>query len=68
MLQSNTFLADAGSDLELFFNYVTSDGAGYADYAWASLLDESFNQVAMLFTAHTKESGNIVPGLDMQVP
>lgn len=68
VLQSNLFAADAGNDLEFFFNYVTSDGAGYADYAWARLLDDSFNQVAMLFTARTKASGNIVPGLGMPLP
>ena len=62
VLQSNLFSADAGNDLEFFFNYVTSDGSGFADYAWARLLDESFNQVAMLFTARTKATGNIVPG------
>lgn len=68
VLQSNLFAADAGNDLEFFFNYVTSDGAGYADYAWARLLDDSFSQVAMLFTARTKASGNIVPGLGMPIP
>ncbi|GAA0813522.1 hypothetical protein GCM10009111_09030 [Colwellia asteriadis] len=68
VLTSNLFAANAGDDLEFFFNYVTSDGAGYADYAWARLLDESLNQVAMLFTARTKESGNIVPGIGMPAP
>lgn len=68
VLQSNLFTADAGDDLEFFFNYITSDGAGFADYAWARLLDNSFTQVAMLFTARTKSSGNIVPGVGMPLP
>ena len=68
ILQSNLFAADAGDDLEFFFNYITSDGSGFADYAWARLLDNSFTQVAMLFTARTKSSGNIVPGDGMPLP
>jgi len=67
-LQSSLFSAEANDDLNFFFNYVTSDGAGYADYGWARLLDESFNQVALLFTARTLASGNIVPGFDMPTP
>ncbi|TPH17302.1 NF038132 family protein [Litorilituus lipolyticus] len=68
VLLSTLFSADAGDDLEFFFNYVTSDGSGFADYGWARLLDDSFQQVAMLFTARTKPSGNIVPGVDMPLP
>lgn len=68
VLKSNLFSANAGDDLEFFFNYVTSDGSGFADYAWARLLDSASNQVAMLFTARTKASGNIVPGLGMPTP
>ncbi|GAA5131083.1 MULTISPECIES: NF038132 family protein [Thalassotalea] len=68
ILQSSLFSANANDDLNFFFNYVTSDGAGFSDYAWARLLDSSFNQVAMLFTARTLETGTIVPGLDMPLP
>ena len=68
VLRSNLFSADAGDDLEFFFNYVTSDGAGFADYAWARLLDDSLNQIAMLFTARTLETGTIVPGMGMPAP
>jgi len=68
VLRSNLFSSDAGDDLEFFFNYVTSDGSGYADYAWARLLDSSFSQIAMLFTARTKPTGNIVPGDGMPAP
>ncbi len=68
VLQSVLFSAEAGDDLEFYFNYMTSDGAGFSDYGWARLLDDTYNQVAMLFTARTKESGNIVPGLGMPLP
>ncbi|GLX78509.1 hypothetical protein tinsulaeT_18490 [Thalassotalea insulae] len=68
VLTSSLFSAEAGDDLNFFFNYVTSDGAGFADYGWARLLDEAFNQVAILFTARTLESGNIVPGFGMPAP
>ncbi len=68
VLTSSIFSAQAGDELSFFFNYVTSDGAGYADYSWARLLDDSFNQVAILFTARTLAQGNIVPGFDMPAP
>ena len=50
---SSLFSANAGDALKFYFNYVTSDGATFADYAWAKLLDSINNQVAMLFTART---------------
>lgn len=59
------FSAAAGDDLNFWFNYVTSDGAGYADYSWAALLTASLDPVAILFTARTLESGTIVPGTDL---
>jgi hypothetical protein len=31
------FAATAGTALNFYFNYVTSDGAGFADYGWAEL-------------------------------
>jgi hypothetical protein len=64
-LRSPVFTAREGESLEFQFNYVTSDGAGYADYAWARLLDASLQPVALLFTARTRSSGNIVPGFGM---
>jgi len=53
VLRSNLFSANSGDNLEFYFNYVTSDGAGFSDYAWSRLLDDSFIEVAMLFTART---------------
>ena len=64
-LRSNVFSAAAGDNLEFYFNYVTSDGAGFADYAWSRLLDSSLNEVAVLFTARTTPAGNSVPGFGM---
>ena len=64
-LRSPVFSASSGESLEFQFNYVTSDGAGFADYAWARLLDSSMEPVALLFTARTRSSGNIVPGFGM---
>lgn len=68
ILRSNLFTANVNELLNFSFNFVTSDGAGYADYAWARLLDAASNQVALLFTARTAASGSIVPGFSMPVP
>lgn len=68
ILRSSLFSADANDPLEFFFNYITSDGQGFADYAWAALLDESLNHVATLFTARTLADGTIVPGSGMPAP
>jgi hypothetical protein len=62
---SPTFNASAGNSLEFYFNYVTSDGAGFSDYGWAELLDGAANRVALLFTARTTPGGNTVPGFGM---
>lgn len=65
VLRSGVFGSAAGDQLQFYFNFVTSDGAGYADYAWARLLDEALNPVALLFTARTTPGGNTVPGFGM---
>ncbi|MDO6486572.1 NF038132 family protein [Colwellia sp. 6_MG-2023] len=62
ILQSSLFSANSGDDLEFYFNYVTSDGTGYSDYAWTRLLDDSFKEVAMLFSASTNIVSDIVAG------
>ncbi len=67
-IRSGIFAATAGQTLSFYFNYVTSDGAGFADYAWARLLDSGGNQVALLFTARTTAGGNTVPGFSMPAP
>lgn len=65
LLTSNVFSATAGDSLQFAFNYVTSDGAGYADYAWAALLNTTTNDMTFLVTARTKTSGSIIPGQDL---
>lgn len=67
-LTTGLFNANSGDVLNFYFNYVTSDGAGYADYAWARLLDSDANQVALLFTARTTPGGSTVPGFGMPDP
>ena len=67
-LATPMFSATAGTDLNFYFNYVTSDGAGYADYAWAELFNSSNDPVSLLFTARTEPSGSIVPGTGLPAP
>jgi len=59
---SSPFYAAAGATIDFDFNYVTSDGAQFADYGWAQL--QGANPV-MLFTARTQPVGNIVPGFSL---
>lgn len=65
LLRSSVFSASAGDSLDFWFNYITSDGGDFTDYAWARLLSPDLTQVAILFTARTAPSGNIVPGFDL---
>jgi hypothetical protein len=60
---SDSFEATAGSILEFYFNYVTSDGAGFSDFAWASLFDGTDDLI--LFSARTTPTGDTVPGFDL---
>lgn len=62
------FGANSGDLLEFYFNYVTSDGAEFSDYAWARLLNSDLSQAALLFTARTTPGGNTVPGFAMPPP
>jgi len=64
-LTSALFGATSGQDLKFYFNYVTSDGAGFADYGWARLLNPDHSTAAWLVTARTKTSGSIIPGQGM---
>lgn len=67
-LATPVFAANSGTALDFYFNYVTSDGAGYADYAWAELFNSAHSPVALLFTARTVASGSVVPGTGMPAP
>ena len=62
---SSTFTAVANDPLTFLFNYVTNDGAGYADYAWAELRTSVGAHVAWLFTSRTQPSGNTSPGIGL---
>ncbi len=65
LLQSHRFDAQAGATLALRFNYITTDGGDFGDYAWIRLLDGSGSQVALLVTARTSPGGGAVPGYGM---
>lgn len=67
-LATPVFAATAGTSLNFYFDYVTSDGGGYADYAWAELFASNGTPEALLFTARTESSGSIVPGTGMPAP
>jgi hypothetical protein len=59
------FAAGIGSTLDLYFNYVTSDGAGYSDYAYVLIFDTLKTEAITLFTARTTTAGDTVPGFDL---
>ena len=65
---TGAFTANAGSTLTFYFNYATSDGAGFADYAWSQLQTAAGANVATLFTARTTPGGNTVPGFGLAPP
>jgi len=64
---SNLFSVNAGDELDLFFNYVTSDGGIFSDYAWVRLLDAALVPADVLFTARTTNfaSADTVPGFNL---
>lgn len=59
------FIADAGDILEYYFNYVTSDGSGFSDYAYAELNNVDMGTSALIFTARTTPSDDTVPGFGL---
>ncbi|WP_088281912.1 NF038132 family protein [Ideonella sp. A 288] len=64
-VRSSTFTAANNDTLTMYFNYVSTDGGAYGDYAWARLVDASTNDTAAwLFTARSSNSsrGQVVPG------
>jgi hypothetical protein len=67
-LATSLFSATAGDPLSFYFNYTSSDGAGFADYAWAGLFNSSNTLQALLFTARTTPSGDAVPGFGVPLP
>ena len=67
-MESSLFSVVAGDDLSFYFNFITSDGAGFADYAWVQVLTAADDLVATLFTARSTPSGDTVPGFGMPLP
>jgi hypothetical protein len=62
---SAAFSAGAGDTVEAYFNYVSTDGKGFDDYAWARLVNAADSSlVAWMFTARSTNSNkqSIVPG------
>jgi hypothetical protein len=55
---------NANTNLSFRFNYVTSDGAGFSDYGFATLTGVGPTPVN-LFNARTTPSGNTVPGFGL---
>jgi hypothetical protein len=71
VLQSSTFYASAGETLKYNFNYITSDGGTYSDYAWTRILNASDkSQAALIFTARTNTdtNANVIPGFGLANP
>jgi hypothetical protein len=63
--QTPTFTVNAGDKLNFYFNYITSDGAGFTEYAWAGLFSGTSTFNSYLFTARTTPSGDTVPGFNL---
>lgn len=62
---SNSFSAVSGQSLNVQFNFVSTDGKGYDDIAWARIVNAGNNSTAAwLFAAQSTNSGsgNIIPG------
>lgn len=65
--QTSAFTVAAGDTLNFYFNYITTDGAQYTEYAWAGLFSGAGAGTfdSYLFTARTTTSGNTVPGFGL---
>ncbi len=62
---TSSFAATAGELVNFEFNYVTSDGSGFPDYAWAALISTDGGSDYLIFSAQTQPTGNTVPGFTM---
>ncbi|WP_291991962.1 NF038132 family protein [Candidatus Accumulibacter sp. ACC003] len=60
-----TFTVASGDKLKFVFNFITSDGAQYTEYAWAGLFQGTSTFDSYLFTARTTPSGDTVPGFGL---
>lgn len=64
-LRSHIFSAQVGQVLTFSFNYVSTDGSDFTDYAWARLLTAQGSAADVLVTARTSPGGDAVPGFGM---
>ena len=64
-VHTSSFAVAAGDALKFYFNFITSDGSDFADYAWAALFDGTNAFDSYLFTARTTPLGNTVPGFGL---
>ncbi|MDR1283767.1 MAG: NF038132 family protein [Opitutaceae bacterium] len=62
-MRSDLFSVNAGDSLQFFFNYLTSDSRGFADFAEVRLFDASGSLVETLIAATTTASGIDVSSL-----
>lgn len=66
-MRTPNFAAASGDKLNFQFNYITSDGSGFPEYAWAALFlsDGTFDR--LLFTARTNPTAgdDTVPGFEL---
>ena len=56
------FSTTTGELINFEFNYITSDGSGFPDYAWAALMSTTGGNNYLIFSAQTQPTGNTVPG------
>ncbi|TXT25307.1 MAG: hypothetical protein FD134_1118 [Gallionellaceae bacterium] len=62
-LTSGSIHANAGDQLNFYFNYITSDGGDFTDYSWSRLLNaDNSSLAAVLFTARTDPAALYIPG------
>jgi len=59
---TSTWSVTAGTTLVGYYDYVTSDGGGFPDSAYAELYTSGGTPVALLFSAQTTPSGDTTPG------
>jgi hypothetical protein len=64
---TSAFTTTPGELINFHFNYVTSDGSGFPDYAWAALISTGGGgNNYLIFSAQTQPPpNNTVPGLTM---
>jgi hypothetical protein len=62
---TSTFTVAAGDKLNFYFNYITTDGGQFTEYAWAGLFSGASTFDSYLFTARTTPNGDTVPGFGL---